>query len=94
MADDEGARLTAWVDGYVQGVGFRLWVRARAREMGLVGAARNLPDGRVEVVAEGPRDACRRLAGTLRGPSTPGRVTDVVTEWGTARGDVAGFGVD
>ena len=40
-------RLTAWVHGRVQGVGFRWWTRARALELGLVGHATNHPDGRV-----------------------------------------------
>ena len=41
------------VDGRVQGVGFRAWTRRRALELGLRGVARNLPDGRVEVLAAG-----------------------------------------
>ncbi len=48
-----GARLTAWVTGRVQGVGFRWWVRSNALELGLAGFAENLADGRVKVVAEG-----------------------------------------
>lgn len=55
------ARLQAFVDGDVQGVGFRWWAGSTARELGLVGHAANLPDGRVEVSAQGPRDACERL---------------------------------
>ena len=54
-------RLTAWVHGYVQGVGFRWWTRARALELGLVGYASNRPDGRVQVVAQGPQGACVKL---------------------------------
>jgi acylphosphatase len=73
-------RLTAQVDGWVQGVGFRWWVRARALELGLAGSATNLRDGRVEVVAEGTRQACRELLDLLRGPGTPGQVAGV-TEW-------------
>ncbi|WP_131742936.1 acylphosphatase [Actinomadura roseirufa] len=65
--DDETVRLTAWVRGRVQGVGFRWWVRARALELGLAGSATNLRDGRVEVVAEGPRGGCRRLLELLAG---------------------------
>ncbi|WP_242901382.1 acylphosphatase [Actinomadura terrae] len=63
--DAEDVRLTAWVRGRVQGVGFRWWVRARALELGLAGSATNLRDGRVEVVAEGPRQACQRLLDLL-----------------------------
>lgn len=84
-------RLTAWVHGSVHGVGFRWWTRARALELGLVGSAANLADGRVEVVAEGPKDACESLLALLRSPGTPGRVTTVVERWGEPRGGLTGF---
>ena len=74
-------RLTARVDGRVQGVGFRWWVRARALELGLAGSATNLQDGRVEVVAEGTRQACGELLDLLRGPRTPGYVVGVTAQW-------------
>jgi acylphosphatase len=82
-------RLTAFVKGRVQGVGFRWWTRARALELGLVGVARNLVDGRVEVVAEGPEPACRELLARLS--EGPGRVTFVADRWGPARGGFADF---
>lgn len=83
-------RLTAWVSGRVQGVGFRWWTRARALELGLVGWALNLDDGRVEVVAEGSRQRCEELLAALEGPGTPGRVRLVVQRWSTPKG-LAGF---
>lgn len=72
--DEEIARVTVWVRGRVQGVGFRWWTRARALELGLVGHARNTDDGRVEVFAQGPRSALAALV-TLLGeqPSSNGR---------------------
>lgn len=82
-------RLTAWLHGRVQGVGLRWWIRSRALESGLVGWARNLDDGRVEVVVEGPEPACRALLEALRGDSAgrrPGRVDTVVERWAPARG--------
>ena len=88
---DEQTRLTAWVRGSVQGVGFRWWVRSRALELGLKGSASNLRDGRVEVVAEGPRTACGDLLALLRGGGTPGMVTGVVERWTEPRGDLHGF---
>jgi acylphosphatase len=86
---DEPVRLTAFVQGRVQGVGFRWWTRARALELGLVGTATNLDDGRVEVVAEGPEQACRALLELL--PTGPGRVSFVADRWGPARGDLRGY---
>jgi acylphosphatase len=87
----ERTRLTAWVHGRVQGVGFRWWTRTRALEFGLVGSATNLPAGRVEVVAEGPRSACEQLLNALRSGETPGQVERVVEQWSRARGDLTGF---
>ena len=84
-------RLTAWVDGHVQGVGFRWWTRSQARRLGLRGTVANLPDGRVEVIAEGARRACAELLNLLDGPETPGRVTGVDHQWGQALGEFAGF---
>lgn len=84
-------RLNAWVQGAVQGVGFRWWTRSRALELGLVGQARNLPDGRVAVTAEGERRSCEQLLDLLRGDATPGRVDDVTVQWGEATGAFGGF---
>lgn len=84
----EPVRMTAFVRGRVQGVGFRWWTRARALELGLAGSASNLDDGRVEVVAEGSRYSCEALLGLLRSGGTPGRVEAVVEQWSPARGAV------
>jgi acylphosphatase len=86
-----GTRLTAWVEGRVQGVGFRWWTRSRALELGLAGMAENLPDGRVKVVAEGRRDRCEELLALLESGQTPGRVRRVVIRWAPAAGGLAGF---
>jgi acylphosphatase len=58
------------VSGMVQGVGFRWFVARHARSLGLAGFARNLPDGRVEVVVSGPDEALPELERLLRsGPA-------------------------
>ncbi|MGW4245144.1 acylphosphatase [Nocardia sp. NPDC004722] len=87
----EPVRLSAWVHGDVQGVGFRWWTRSRALELGLTGYARNHRDGRVHVVAEGPRERCETLLDLLRSGTTPGRVNLVVEDWNTAQGGMTGF---
>ena len=93
---DELVRVTVWVRGRVQGVGFRWWTRARALELGLVGHARNTADGRVEVVAQGRRldvAALVRLLGEQ--PSSarrPGHVDSVSTPLeGPVRTDLTTF---
>jgi acylphosphatase len=88
---DGKVRLTAWVRGSVQGVGFRWWTRSKALELGLTGSASNLPDGRVEVVAEGEKAPCEALLAVLRGPGTPGTVLQVVERWSEPRGGLTGF---
>lgn len=89
--DTAAVRFTAWVRGRVQGVGFRWWTRARALELGLVGTATNKPDGRVEIVAEGPRGRCEELLALLRGPDTPGDVISVMGRYSEARGECDTF---
>ncbi|AWT25931.1 Acylphosphatase [Corynebacterium provencense] len=90
-AGQAAVRLTAWVHGHVQGVGFRWATRSTALSLGLVGFASNYPDGRVLVVAEGPADSTRALAAWLRGGSTPGRVDTVVDAVGRPRGGYHDF---
>jgi acylphosphatase len=90
-AGGDQVRVTAWMRGRVQGVGMRWWVRSRALELGLVGTATNLDDGRVEVVAEGSREAGEALLTALRGDGTPGHVTGVTERWDSARGGLVGF---
>ena len=84
-------RLTAWVHGRVQGVGFRWWTRSRALELGLTGYVANQTDGRVLVVAQGPRPDCERLLALLRGGSTPGSVDTVVADFAEVGEPMPGF---
>ncbi|MBU7596154.1 acylphosphatase [Streptomyces sp. P38-E01] len=85
-------RMTAWVRGRVQGVGFRWFTRARALGVGgLNGFVSNLEDGRVQVVAEGQRRDCDALLDWLRTGDTPGRVDGVTEIWSAPRGGYPPF---
>lgn len=88
---EQPVRLTARVEGAVQAVGFRAWTRSRAVALGLDGSARNLDDGAVELVAQGPRAACEHLLAALDGPDAPGRVARVRATWEPAQEGVRGF---
>ncbi len=75
------ARCHLWVRGRVQGVGFRVFALQQAQRSGVAGWARNLLDGRVEIVAEGDKRALEEfVAGVRRGPAGAW-VEDVRTEW-------------
>lgn len=73
------------VIGRVQGVGFRWWAQNTGRALGLAGKVRNLPDGSVQIIAQGEPDAVRRLLRfTIEEPTTtgrPGRVEDYEIGW-------------
>lgn len=79
------------VHGRVQGVGYRYFVLRAARELGLAGWARNLPDGSVEVVADGSEEALASLEESLREGPSLSRVSDVQR---TAAAPVHGRGFD
>ncbi|HET7486412.1 MAG TPA: acylphosphatase [Acidimicrobiales bacterium] len=64
--EEQRVRRRVVVDGYVQGVFFRDSCRREAYAAGVAGWARNLPDGRVEVVAEGRSGAVDRLVAWCR----------------------------
>ncbi|CAN5118439.1 hypothetical protein BH24PSE2_BH24PSE2_15130 [soil metagenome] len=69
-----------YVSGRVQGVFFRASTAERARALGVTGWARNLPDGRVEVLACGPEDTVQALADWLRQGPRNARVEKVEAE--------------
>jgi acylphosphatase len=86
---------TFFVRGQVQGVGFRWWTRARALELGLIGFARNMSDGRVEICAQGSLEAIEALRELIdQEPSTtgrPGHVRACVVHRGDLKQGLSGF---
>jgi acylphosphatase len=86
----DAVRVVAVVSGRVQGVGYRFFVRGLAIDAGLTGSATNLPDGRVEVVLEGPEDDVRAALTALEGPDAPGRVSNIAWRRESLQGS-AGF---
>ena len=85
---DEQTRMTAWVHGHVQGVGFRYWTKTQALELGLLGYAANQPDGRVRVVVEGDQVGSVLLEGRGAGggPTASAVVADIID---IARGEIS-----
>jgi acylphosphatase len=74
-------RLEATVRGYVQGVGFRMFVQRQALALGLTGWVRNRPDGSVSFVAEGPRSELLSLVNRVKDGPSEAEVQDVEVTW-------------
>lgn len=86
-------RVRLFISGRVQGVYYRANTCEAARRLGLTGWARNLPDGRVEVLAEGEEEQINQLISWChKGP--PGAIVrNVEVHWEEYRGEFAGFAI-
>jgi acylphosphatase len=74
-------QLKAQIRGRVQGVFYRAWTQERARHLGLTGWVRNLPDGRVEWLAQGKRESLLELERLSHQGPPAAQVESVVSEW-------------
>jgi acylphosphatase len=86
-------RLSAIVHGRVQGVFFREFTRGQAMSLGLTGYVRNLPNGTVETVAEGPKDSLDRLLEQMRIGPPRAQVDKVDSQWEVHSGEFDRFEV-
>jgi acylphosphatase len=80
---ESSVQMHATVCGLVQGVGFRMWTQRRARALGLSGYVRNLEDGSVEVVGEGPQGSLEQFLAVLRRGPEGAEVRSVQVDWET-----------
>lgn len=84
-------RIHFFISGFVQKIGFRHGTKSKARELGLTGWVRNTQNGKVEVVAEGPREKLEKLVNwASRGPLLA-KVSHVGIEWLSATDEFNGF---
>jgi acylphosphatase len=91
MTENVRAHLT--VAGVVQMVGFRSFTLRVAREYGLTGWVRNMPDGRVEIEAEGDKSLLGDFVKEIRIGPPPSRVTALDVQWGPYTGAYTAFDV-
>jgi acylphosphatase len=90
--DADRVRAHVFVSGRVQGVGYRANTRRTAREHDVDGWVRNLDDGRVEAVFEGPSYAVERLVDWCETGSPAAAVDDVAVDYADPEGE-SGFRV-
>ena len=76
-SNEEVIEMHAIIRGYVQGVFFRATTREYAQRIGIAGTVRNVPDGTVEIFAQGTREQLDRLMDMLLADSGPGHVDEV-----------------
>ena len=86
--------LHATVSGRVQMVMMRDFVQRSAKKLDLTGYVKNLPDGTVEVVAQGERGTLEKLLEQLHKGSVLSRIDSVVPEWRQPSAQYKGFIID
>lgn len=84
-------RMTVHYSGQVQGVGFRYTVKTLTPGYEVAGMVRNLPDGRVELVAEGDRSELEALALAVRESGVGPHIRDERVQWSEVMGNLRGF---
>ena len=84
-------RLTAYISGTVQKVGYRARVMDFAKMLGLRGTVENLDDGRVKIVAEGDEDKLKWFEEAIVIKNTPIIVSAIEKEYTEPKGEVSKF---
>ena len=85
------SRVRARVEGTVQGVGFRYTVKSLATGFEVTGMVRNLPDGRVELAAEGAKEELEAFRRAIQDCEVGRFIRNEEVNWGEAVGGFRGF---
>lgn len=87
-------QVRAVIRGRVQGVFYRAWTQQTARSLGLSGWVRNLPDGSVELLAQGSAEPLQELLRLCRQGPPAAHVQAVEAEWSEAESDFSDFSIE
>ena len=90
VSESQSIRCEVHYSGHVQGVGFRWNVFSISRDHSVTGFVRNLPDGRVQLVAEGEREEVERFLAAIA-DSMAGNIRHAQTVVNPATGEYASF---
>jgi acylphosphatase len=82
-----------FISGSVQGVGYRFFVKSWARTFGVVGWARNLPEGKVEAVFQGDEKSIKDLIGKCRKGPFLAEIKDIAIRWEDEKEEFGDFQV-
>tara|TARA_B100002051_G_scaffold242894_1_gene248403 strand:- start:304 stop:579 length:276 start_codon:yes stop_codon:yes gene_type:complete len=84
-------RLHVYFSGHVQGVGFRYSVKQLSLEFDVTGSVKNLPDGRVELVAEGERNELETFQAAIPDAGLRRFIRDTQSHWSEGTSEFRGF---
>ena len=85
------SRMQIYYAGRVQGVGFRYTARTVALGFEVTGSVRNLPDGRVELIAEGERAELEEFRRAIQDSEVGALIRNEDLSWGESTGGFRGF---
>ena len=91
MENEKKARLHAFVQGIVQGVGFRFFIYQTGLNLQLYGWVRNRINGNVEILAEGPREKLDALLREIRKGPQMAQIVKVDVEWYKSQNNLPPF---
>ena len=83
--------MRIFYSGHVQGVGFRYTAKTVAAGFEITGLVRNLPGGRVELIAEGERAELEAFRAAIRDAGLAGLIRDESVDWSAAQNEFHGF---
>ncbi len=89
--ENKTVRAHVFIEGRVQGIFYRMWTREQAQKLGLVGWVRNLEDGRVEAVFEGPKDKVEKMVKKCHKGPHPAGIEHIDVSWEKATGEFSIF---
>jgi len=85
--------MQIFYSGQVQGIGFRYTAKTVATGFEVAGIVRNLPDGRVELIAEGARGELEAFQDAIRGAGLAGFIHGESVNWGETKNEFHGFDI-
>jgi acylphosphatase len=91
MRNEQNERLHTFVEGIVQGVGFRFYIYQTGSKLQLYGWVRNRINGSVEILAEGSREKLNALLQETRKGPQMAKIIRVDVEWEKPRNDLPPF---
>ncbi len=91
QAETKNIRARVFISGRVQGVNFRWYTQRKAQSLGLTGWVRNLWDGRVEAIFEGPEQVVRQVVAWCHRGERPSQVDNVEVTYQEAAGEFKSF---